>query len=324
MAEQLNKARASLNSLIVNAKVGHGIKSPAVSSETYLKHLDTSFAASKSNFLAMGNSSPLQAGAVGKAMQKLQERYATSTEQLVRETESNFQRIQADAIRIKSDAIKATEGINKINEDRTKFLSKIKFKDTKGNLGNTVKLDDTKSFWEAFTNNANVQQLLETVVGLDTETTGLIEKASAVPVTLGLGSIGKNAVAGGKGVKNWVLSYGDTGKTAEKLIDAMNVGIENGVGSIKESAKQLRAQLGYTERDTVNIAKNNFRFAPLIYLEAALTNIDKMPQSTYDEIIEKSDKHFAANQIRWKLCIICCSFVCEQNLNTFKKRIHSL
>ena len=47
MAEQLNKARASLNSLIVNAKVGHGIKSPAVSSETYLKHLDTSFAASK-------------------------------------------------------------------------------------------------------------------------------------------------------------------------------------------------------------------------------------------------------------------------------------
>lgn len=257
MAEQLNKARASLNSLIVNAKVGHGIKSPAVSSETYLKHLDTSFAASKSNFLAMGNSSPLQAGAVGKAMQKLQERYATSTEQLVRETESNFQRIQADAIRIKSDAIKATEGINKINEDRTKFLSKIKFKDTKGNLGNTVKLDDTKSFWEAFTNNANVQQLLETVVGLDTETTGLIEKASAVPVTLGLGSIGKNAVAGGKGVKNWVLSYGDTGKTAEKLIDAMNVGIENGVGRIKESAKQLRAQLGYTESDTVAIAKNN-------------------------------------------------------------------
>ena len=257
MAEQLNKARASLNSLIVNAKVGHGIKSPAVSSETYLKYLDTSFAASKSNFLAMGNSSPLQAGAVGKAMQKLQERYATYTEQLVRETESNFQRIQADAIRIKSDAIKATEGINKINEDRTKFLSKIKFKDTKGNLGNTVKLDDTKSFWEAFTNNANVQQLLETVVGLDTETTGLIEKASAVPVTLGLGSIGKNAVAGGKGVKNWVLSYGDTGKTAEKLIDAMNVGIENGVGSIKESAKQLRAQLGYTERDTVAIAKNN-------------------------------------------------------------------
>lgn len=37
----------------------------------------------------------------------------------------------------------------------------------------------------------------------------------------------------------------------------------------------------------VNLAKGNFRFAPLIYLEAALDNIDKMPQSTYDEIIEK-------------------------------------
>lgn len=38
---------------------------------------------------------------------------------------------------------------------------------------------------------------------------------------------------------------------------------------------------------TVNIAKGNFRFAPLMYLEAALQNIDKMPQSTFDEIIEK-------------------------------------
>ena len=38
---------------------------------------------------------------------------------------------------------------------------------------------------------------------------------------------------------------------------------------------------------TVNLAKGNFRFVPLMYLEAALANIDKMPQSTYDEIIEK-------------------------------------
>ena len=38
---------------------------------------------------------------------------------------------------------------------------------------------------------------------------------------------------------------------------------------------------------TVNLAKGNFRFAPVLYLEAALTNIDKMPQSTFDEIIEK-------------------------------------
>ena len=38
---------------------------------------------------------------------------------------------------------------------------------------------------------------------------------------------------------------------------------------------------------TVNMAKGNFRFAPLMYLQAALENIDKMPQSNFDEIVEK-------------------------------------
>lgn len=37
----------------------------------------------------------------------------------------------------------------------------------------------------------------------------------------------------------------------------------------------------------VNIIKGNFRFAPVIYLGVALQNIEKMPQSTFDEIIEK-------------------------------------
>jgi len=36
-----------------------------------------------------------------------------------------------------------------------------------------------------------------------------------------------------------------------------------------------------------NIAKDNFRFAPVMFLNAALDNIDKMPQSTFDQIIEK-------------------------------------
>lgn len=49
-------------------------------------------------------------------------------------------------------------------------------------------------------------------------------------------------------------------------------------GDIYEFAGKIR---------TVNIAKGNFRFAPLMYLEVALENIDKMPQSTFDEIIEK-------------------------------------
>lgn len=38
---------------------------------------------------------------------------------------------------------------------------------------------------------------------------------------------------------------------------------------------------------TVNIAKGNFRFAPVMYLHPALESIDQMPQSTFDEIIEK-------------------------------------
>ncbi len=38
---------------------------------------------------------------------------------------------------------------------------------------------------------------------------------------------------------------------------------------------------------TVNIAKGNFRFAPLMYLDVSLQNIDKMPQSNFDQIIEK-------------------------------------
>ena len=41
------------------------------------------------------------------------------------------------------------------------------------------------------------------------------------------------------------------------------------------------------ELRTVNLAKGNFRFASLMYLQAALENIDKMPQSNFDEIVEK-------------------------------------
>lgn len=49
-------------------------------------------------------------------------------------------------------------------------------------------------------------------------------------------------------------------------------------GEIYEFAGKLR---------NVNIVKNNFRFAPVMYLQTALENIDKMPQSTFDEIVEK-------------------------------------
>ena len=37
----------------------------------------------------------------------------------------------------------------------------------------------------------------------------------------------------------------------------------------------------------VNIAKGNFRFTSLVYLDESVKNIEKIPQSTYNEIIEK-------------------------------------
>jgi len=49
-------------------------------------------------------------------------------------------------------------------------------------------------------------------------------------------------------------------------------------GDIYEFAGKIR---------DVNIAKGNFRFAPLMYLEPSLKHIDTMPQASFDEIIEK-------------------------------------
>ncbi len=49
-------------------------------------------------------------------------------------------------------------------------------------------------------------------------------------------------------------------------------------GDIYEFAGKIRE---------VNISKDDFRFAPVIYLEVSLQNIDKMAQSSFDEIVEK-------------------------------------
>ena len=59
--------------------------------------------------------------------------------------------------------------------------------------------------------------------------------------------------------------------------------------SLKEIHKHLFEEIYFFagEIRTVNISKGNFRFAPIMYLQAALENIEKMPQSTFDEIIEK-------------------------------------
>ena len=81
--------------------------------------------------------------------------------------------------------------------------------------------------------------------------------------------------------KQKALALYDTG-----LLDTFPVGTFAGLAMIHkylfediyEFAGQMR---------TVNIVKGNFRFAPVMYLHPALESIDQMPQSTFDEIIEK-------------------------------------
>ena len=71
-----------------------------------------------------------------------------------------------------------------------------------------------------------------------------------------------------------------------KLLDTFDVGTFAGLTAIhKHLFEDIYDFAG--ELRTVNIAKGNFRFASLMYLQAALENIDKMPQSNFDEIVEK-------------------------------------
>jgi len=70
------------------------------------------------------------------------------------------------------------------------------------------------------------------------------------------------------------------------LLDTFEVGTFKGLAQIhKYLFEDIYAFAGQIRK--VNIAKGNFRFVPLMYLEAALKNIDAMPQNTFDEIIEK-------------------------------------
>ena len=92
--------------------------------------------------------------------------------------------------------------------------------------------------------------------------------------------------------KQKALALYDTG-----LLDTFPVGTFAGLAMIHkylfediyEFAGQMR---------TVNIAKGNFRFAPVMYLHPALESIDQMPQSTFDEIIEKYVEMNVAHPIR--------------------------
>ena len=70
------------------------------------------------------------------------------------------------------------------------------------------------------------------------------------------------------------------------LLDTFEVGTFKGLSDIHKYLFEDIYDFAGKIR-TINIAKGNFRFAPVMYLNAALENIDKMPQSTFDEIVEK-------------------------------------
>ena len=98
---------------------------------------------------------------------------------------------------------------------------------------------------------------------------------------LGLTNEAELARAEEKISKTKALALYDTG-----LLDTFEVGTFAGLAKIhKYLFDEIYDFAG--EIRTANIAKRNFRFAPVMYLHAALESIDKMPQSTYDEIIEK-------------------------------------
>ena len=73
----------------------------------------------------------------------------------------------------------------------------------------------------------------------------------------------------------------DSGK-----IDTIKAGTVEGLKQIHKFLFEDIYDFAGQIRD-VNISKGNFRFAPVMYLEQALQNIEKMSQSTFDEIVEK-------------------------------------
>ena len=81
------------------------------------------------------------------------------------------------------------------------------------------------------------------------------------------------------------------------LLDAMEPGTYRTLQKIHEYLfRDIYEFAGKTR--TVNLAKGNFRFAPVMYLDATLSNIEKMPQSDFDEIVEKYVEMNVAHRFR--------------------------
>lgn len=70
------------------------------------------------------------------------------------------------------------------------------------------------------------------------------------------------------------------------LLDTFEIGTFAGLSAIHKHLFSEIYDFAGKVRD-VNISKGGFRFAPVMYLDAAITNIDKMPQANFDAIVEK-------------------------------------
>ena len=81
------------------------------------------------------------------------------------------------------------------------------------------------------------------------------------------------------------------------LLDTFSVGTFAGLASIHGFMFDEIYDFAGKVRE-VNISKGNFRFAPVMYLETALKHIDEMPQSTFEEIVEKYVEMNAAHPFR--------------------------
>ncbi len=81
------------------------------------------------------------------------------------------------------------------------------------------------------------------------------------------------------------------------ILDSLEAGTFDALAKIH---KHLFDEIYYFagEIRNVNIAKGNFRFAPVMYLKQALEHIEQMPQSIYEEIIAKYVEMNAAHPFR--------------------------
>lgn len=118
----------------------------------------------------------------------------------------------------------------------------------------------------------------------------------------------------------------------KKILETFEVGTFKGLAQIHNYLFSDIYDFAGKIRD-VNIAKGGFRFAPVMYLVVALKNIDEMPQSDFDEIIEKYVEMNIAHPFRegngrstriWLDCILKKELKCVIDWNLVDKEDYLL